>query len=260
MMGDEQRDGIEESDLHAFLDGALDPSRETAVREWLAVRPEEHERLARYAEQQLALIAARAEPDRPRLPVPLVRALERGLRRGLWRRRVARVAAMILMVAVGWGANDLLRLPVFAGLPAYAQEAANLHGDFGNQTAVSTSLAGKRPDDIRRWLSARLGEAVTLPELHRIGLELVGARVIDGEQGPMGQLFYEDALGRHMTLSLNADETLAPDRPTLAEYDGMEVGYWRNDDFALVVVSSSLPIALDKLVATIDGAPDDQGL
>ena len=83
MVDETAPDGIEESDLHAFLDGELEPAREARVRAWLLENPDAHDRLARYAEQQLALAAAAAEPSWPTLPGPLVHDLEHALRRGL---------------------------------------------------------------------------------------------------------------------------------------------------------------------------------
>lgn len=251
-MGGEDQNGIEESDLHAFLDGALDPGREALVRDWLIRHPDAMERVALYAEQQLALVVARNEPSLPQLPAPLVRDLERGLRRGIWRQRATRAAAMVVMVGAGWVANELLRQPVFAGLPLYAQEAADAHEVFANDPARPVEIPGTKPDEIRRWLSAKLGENVALPELHRIGLRLVGARVMGGNNGAIGQLLYEDAMGRRMTLSLSANENLAPSHPILSEYDGLEVGCWRNEEFALAVVSIDLPMELEQLAGTID--------
>lgn len=251
-MGGEDQDGIEESDLHAFLDGALDPTREALVRDWLIRHPDAMARVGLYAEQQLALVAASGEPSLPRLPVLLVRDLERSLRRGIWRQRAARAAAMVAMLGAGWVANDLLRQPVFAGLPIYAQEAADAHEVFANDPARPVEIPGTRPDEIRRWLSAKLGENVPVPELHPIGLRLVGARVMGGNNGAIGQLLYEDAMGRRMTLSLSADENLAPRHPLLSQYDGLEVGCWRSEDFALAVVSIDLPMELEKLAGTID--------
>lgn len=253
-MKGEDQDGIEDSDLHAFLDGALDPAREALVCDWLARNPAAMEMVALYAEHQLALVAARSEPGLPRLPAPLVRDLERGLRRNLWRQRAARVAAMVAMVGAGWGANDLLREPVFASLPIYAQEAADAHEVFANDPARPVEIPGTRPEEIRRWLTAKLGESVAVPELHRLGLRLVGARLMGGNGGPIGQLLYEDAMGRRMTLSLSGDENLAPSHPMRSDYDGLEVGYWRSDDFALAVVSTDLPMDLDRLAGVIDVA------
>ncbi|MFV3130337.1 anti-sigma factor family protein [Niveispirillum sp. KHB5.9] len=245
-------DGIEESDLHAFLDGELEPAREAMVRAWLLENPDAHERLSRYAEQQLALAAAAHEPSWPALPAPLVQDLERGLRRGLWRQRLSRVAATVLLVALGWGANDVLRRPVFASLPDYAQQALDAHEIFANDPTRPVEIPGSSPDEIRRWLSTKLGERVAVPDLKRLGLTLVGARVLGTDEGAAGQLLYEDAIGRRMTLSLAPDEALAPDSPVLEEFQGLEVGMWRSEDFALAAISSDMPVELDSLMNAVD--------
>ncbi|MBP7335508.1 hypothetical protein [Niveispirillum sp.] len=247
-------DGIEESDLHAFLDGELEPAREVLVRAWLLDNPAAHERLARYAEQQLALAAAAAEPAWPVLSGTLVRDLEQALRWGLWRQRLSRVAATVLLVAVGWGANDLLRRPVFASLPDYAQQALDAHEIFANDPTRPVEIPGTKPDEIRRWLTAKLGEKVAIPDLRRLGLVLVGARVLGTDEGAAGQLLYEDAIGRRLTLSLAPDEALAPETPVLEEFQGLEVGLWRGDAFAMAAISSDIPVELDQLIPAVDGA------
>jgi anti-sigma factor RsiW len=215
MVDETGTDGIEESDLHAFLDGELDAVREAKVRAFLMDNPEAHERLALYAEQQLALTAVAQGQGWPALPAPLVAGLERNLRRGLWRQRLSRVAAMLLLLAMGWGANDLLRRPVFASLPDYAQQAVDAHEIFANDPTRPVEIPGTRPEEIRRWLSSKLGERVAVPDLRRLGLTLVGARVLGTDDGATGQLLYEDAIGRRMTLSLAPDERAAPDSPVM---------------------------------------------
>lgn len=249
-------DGIEESDLHAFLDGELEPAREALVRAWLLEHPDAHDRLAHYAEQQLALAAAAAEPSWPALPGPLVQDLEQALRRGMWRQRLSRVAATVLLVAAGWGANDLLRRPVFASLPDYAQQALDAHEIFANDPTRPVEIPGTRPEEIRRWLTAKLGEKVAVPDLRRLGLALVGARVLGTEEGATGQLLYEDALGRRMTLSLAPDEALAPDSPVMEEFQGLEVGLWRSEDFAMAAISSDMPVELDRLIQAVHDTLD----
>lgn len=249
-------DGIEESDLHAFLDGELEPAREALVRAWLLDNPDAHDRLARYAEQQLAIAVAAAEPTWPALPGPLVQDLEQALRWGLWRQRLSRVAATVLLVAMGWGANDLLRRPVFASLPDYAQQALDAHEIFANDPTRPVEIPGTRPEEIRRWLTAKLGERVAIPDLRRLGLSLVGARVLGTDEGATGQLLYEDAIGRRMTLSLAPDEGLAPDSPVMEEFQGLEVGMWRADEFAVAAISSDMPVEMDRLILAVDSALD----
>lgn len=256
MAGETMPDGIEESDLHAFLDGELEPAREALVRAWLLDNPEAHDRLARYAEQQLAIAAAATEPIWPALSGPLVQHLEQALRLGRWRQRLSRVAAMLLLLAAGWTANDLLRRPVFASLPDYAQQALDAHAIFANDPTRPVEIPGTSPEEIHRWLTAKLGERVAIPDLKRLGLTLVGARVLGTEEGATGQLLYEDAIGCRMTLSLSPDEGLAPDSPVMEEFHGLEVGMWRAEEFAVAAISIDLPVEMNSLILAVDSALD----
>lgn len=251
-MADEYPDGIDECDLHAFLDGALDPAREVMVRNYLVANPQVHDRLARYAEQNLALAAAGAEPAWPSVPQPLAHRLYGDLNRRRWLHRSARVAASFLLIAAGWVANDVLQRPAVAAIPYYAQEAADAHELFANDPARPVEIPASKPEEIRRWLTAKLGEQVPLPELERIGLRLVGARVLGTDQGATAQLTYEDGQGRRMTLSLATNEDLAPINPTLSQFDGLEVACWRSDDFALAAIATDLPLELNHLAEAVD--------
>jgi anti-sigma factor RsiW len=49
---------VEESDLHAWVDGRLTPGREKAIETYFAAHPEVRERWRQYAEQKTALRAA----------------------------------------------------------------------------------------------------------------------------------------------------------------------------------------------------------
>jgi len=53
-----RRDPVGEDDLMAYVDDRLSPERAVAVRAYLAMHPEEAERLSQYVEQRKALRAA----------------------------------------------------------------------------------------------------------------------------------------------------------------------------------------------------------
>jgi anti-sigma factor RsiW len=66
-------ESVEESDLHAWVDGRLTPDREKAIETYFAAHPEVRERWWQYAEQRAALRAAFAAqapgPVPPRLRI-----------------------------------------------------------------------------------------------------------------------------------------------------------------------------------------------
>jgi len=49
-------------------------------------------------------------------------------------------------------------------------------------------------------LSKRLNRTLTIPSLHEYGFELVGGRLLPGEDGPAAQFMYQNANGERLTL------------------------------------------------------------
>ena len=50
------------------------------------------------------------------------------------------------------------------------------------------------------WLSKRLGTQLKIPQLSGLGFNLVGGRLLPGDQGPVAQFMYQDAQGQRLTL------------------------------------------------------------
>lgn len=248
-------DEIDEFDLHAYLDGQLEPRREAAVRAWLDATPEARERLRAYAEDMLLLRMSRAEEDgRASAALPVMRRLADRLRSRQPRAWALRAAAAVFLFGSGWIAAGLAdRIPALA-LPAYAQDALAVHEALSDADTRMIETAGARQEEISRWLSTRMGEPVKLPELHVIGLRLVGATLEGGDQGMSGLLVYEDRAGRRVTLAMVPEETVGPDRLEVSEVHGYVVGCWRGQNFAYALVARTSPVQVAEIAAAFGGA------
>jgi anti-sigma factor RsiW len=63
----------------------------------------------------------------------------------------------------------------------------------------AVEVAAAQDDHLVTWLSKRLNRTLTIPSLHGYECELVGGRLLPGEDGPAAQFMYQDASGeRHM--------------------------------------------------------------
>ncbi|HEX7465011.1 MAG TPA: anti-sigma factor, partial [Usitatibacter sp.] len=58
----------------------------------------------------------------------------------------------------------------------------------------------KDQDHLVKWLSKRLDMALTVPVLSTEGFELLGGRLLPGNDGPVAQFMYQDASGKRLTL------------------------------------------------------------
>lgn len=245
------RDEIDECDLHAYLDGELDPAREALVRAHLEANPADRERLRAYAEQKLLLALAGPGAAAPGVGATALAG------RLLARRRVAllgRVAAAALLVAVGWGGHAVADRLLGRDLPEYAQAALETHDALAEMPDPPMEVAAARGPELARFLAARLGEPVEVPELRAIGFRLVGARLVGTEEGPAAQLVYQDEVGRRLSLALVPEGEATPEELEVSEAEGYVVGVWRGRGFAYALVGRTTHARLEQVASAL-GAP-----
>lgn len=249
-------DDLDQLDLHAFLDGQLDPRQEAAVLARLAADPGLRERVSAYAEQNLALKLAQAEGLMPRQPLAgPASALTWRLREQIRRHRYLRVAAAVLLFVMGWGARDLSDELFSSRLPSYARDGVADHEVFAEARRPTIEVAADDADKLERMLVAQLGHRMEVPQLQSVGLHLIGVRRTGTEDGPGSQFIYEDRQGKRLTL-LVAPSIDEPDEESVAvtESDGYVIGYWRGHAFGYALIGRETPDNLLQLAAAI-GTP-----
>jgi anti-sigma factor RsiW len=243
---------IDENDLHAFLDGQLAPEQEAVVLAWLETDPEARQRLRDYAEQKL-LTAIGAEESADEVDPGRTDELSRRLEQALTKRRplvwLRQAAVIVALMAAGWTTNELSHRFVPGQLPTYVVEATGAHLVFAEGPVSSTANSGQESGDLARWMSARLGEQVEVPELTPIGLKLVGGRVMGDMAHPLAGLIYEDREGHRLTICLSPRDDGQVDGLHIAQVGGVRVGYWSNGGQSYVIVADTSETQLSAIVS-----------
>jgi anti-sigma factor RsiW len=142
-------DPVTELDLHAYVDDQLEPARRVEVAEWLGEHPAEAARImadtALREQLKLAMSLDEAVPH----PAAIVaaRRLERGLGVAHVFAKLQKVAAVVLLLGLGWTANEVFGpLSVSESVasvrpPAYVDDAKRAHG-----TALIRAAMTSQPD------------------------------------------------------------------------------------------------------------------
>jgi anti-sigma factor RsiW len=153
---------ISDDDLHAFVDGALDPERRRSVKAALSQDPDAAARVAAYRSQAEALHTAYDPVRDAPLPEGLRRAAPRPAP-AVWSLRAA-AALLILGGAAGWLLNDAGNPSAnyFAELTGVASEA---HRIYAAEVRHPVEVAAEEQAHLFAWLSNRLGSAVWAPNL-----------------------------------------------------------------------------------------------
>lgn len=192
---------ITEQDLHAYIDGRLEPQRRAEVALFLAENPRESGRVESYQRQNAALCAlfdgVLAEP----VPEPLTTFTaspdKRFTARGL--KFAALAASLVLAAGIGWLARGYSIAPT-AAAPMFAQRAMLAHAVYAPEVLHPVEVNAGEEAHLSRWLSKRLGMPVVAPKLSSAGFELVGGRLLPDAPKPAAQFMYQNAAGARLTL------------------------------------------------------------
>lgn len=238
---------IGDDDIHAYVDGQLDPARRAAVETWLAENPEAAARAAFYARTNEALhqrfdhVLSEPVPAAMRTP-------RRRMFAELPRRAAVAASWLLVGLAGGWFAHMALGEPtvverVVAVAPPMPAQAAVAHAAYASEVRHPVEVGADEEAHLVRWLTNRMGKPVKAPKLEAMGYRLMGGRLLPGsETGVACQFMYESANGTRVTLFIR---TPNPGQSETAfrfatERNGISVFYWIDRNLAYAL-SANLP-------------------
>ncbi len=228
--------GVSELELHALVDGQLDPLRIPDVLHWLRDHPDDAIRVAQWQAQRLALRQLHRAIDIGETPPALIRTVTRAQRRLPWRHAAA--AAVLLGVGLTTGLVGGRLLPgagrdvaplASTAEPDFARDAVIAHAVYTPEVRHPVEVAAADEAHLVQWLTRRLGTPLKAPTLQTLGFRLLGGRLLPGPRSPRAQFMYEDAGGRRVTLYVTVfDEGQVPTETAFRSVrDGaVESFYW----------------------------------
>lgn len=265
---------VDESELHAFVDGELDAERRRRIEEHLHKSAEDAALVEGWRRQNAALRAAFASAAKEPLPASLKRSKAgagrsfgsgvnwarfspskasslRSMRRSDTSRKVPRRPAIavsiltLLASAIVAGAAllaftgpatppDNKPARVAAAPPSFVARAHIAYLTFA-QDARPVEIGVEQKAELAAWLSERAGFGGT-PDLTAAGLDLLGGRLVPGLLAPAGLLFYQTTSGARVGLYFErASGDAAPAQPPRTA-PGLFAVEWRVAGLAFVLL------------------------
>lgn len=222
---------VTEAELHAYIDGLLPAERRAEIEAYLAAHPEDAQRTRAWQEQNQALHAW--------FDPVIAEALPARVRRSALRRRMPpalRYAAVAVWFALGGVAGwyvHAYNTARSADSVAFARQAVIAHVVYSPEVRHPVEVGADQEAHLVSWLSKRLGASVKVPHLSAVGYQLVGGRLLPGNQGPVAQFMFQDGNGQRLTLYVrsgagnNSSETAF----RFAQERGVSVFYWLDGKF-----------------------------
>ena len=226
---------VGEDELNAYVDGELPADRRAAVEAWLATHHDDAARVAAWRSHG-ELIRARYGAVAGETPPRRfdVARLSRRSYGATTAAIAATVAAFVIGGAVGWTARGM-EMPRASDLTRFTADALDAYRLYVVEVRHPVEVPGDQRPHLDAWLSKRVGSPLRAPELDKIGLKLVGGRLLPGPTGPTAFFMYETPSGERFTLYCGR----TGDRDTALRYTtGQQQNaayYWVDGDVAYVL-------------------------
>ncbi|VXC74041.1 Transmembrane transcriptional regulator (Anti-sigma factor) [Burkholderia sp. 8Y] len=266
----QQTTPISEDDIQAYVDGALaehrraeidrlletDHALASRVSDYFALNTMLHDRYDRVLQEPLPerLTMAVDAPD-----ASMERAAKLDASRGPaanWAKYAGMAAALMLGICIGVGGmmsppardmlasgddNATLRHASLTRDESFARQSAIAYVTYAPMVTRPVEVGADQEEELVKWLSNRLGTDVHAPVLTRVGFNLMGGRLLPGDEGPIAQFMYHDANGERITLNVSHRKVSRDVTAFKLYQDGsVNVFYWVDGDFGYAV-SGAIP-------------------
>lgn len=243
---------VSEDELHALLDDQLDAARRAELQARLSRDPAAGATLQAWQAQRAALRglheAVLQEPLPASLLVAAGQAGQAHRQVQQWWRWGGMAAGLVLAFGLGWfthGQSGPAGATLARAQPAreFVHQAALAHAVYAPEVRHPVEVGSAQEEHLVQWLSKRLGRPLKVPKLTEQGYELVGGRLLPGDDGARAQFMYQDARGERVTLYLgSAPAGMRADAAT-TEFryagDGPVPGfYWVDEGFAYALAGT----------------------
>jgi anti-sigma factor RsiW len=120
------------------------------------------------------------------------------------------------------------------------EEIAEYHAIYAEDANHLVEVPAERGEELIDWFSQRLGRRIVPPDLTEFGFELAGGRLLAIDAAPVAELFYTRPGEKPLGICI-APFALGPDRPLVAQHDGLTLAAWRRDGTGYAVIGALPP-------------------
>lgn len=207
-----------------------------------------------------------SEPIPPSMQYAATRITTMQAQRTQAMRWSAVAASVFLSFGLGWFAHVQLGNGASSAMTAsgavqheFVRQAGLAHVVYQPEKRHPVEVAAAEQEHLVQWLSKRVGKPLKVPNLSAQGYELVGGRLLPGDNGARAQFMFQNLQGQRVTLYLGLVEKQpigADLRETRFHYEagggpgeGPASFYWFDQGFGYAL-SGQLP--RDNLMALAD--------
>ncbi len=241
--------------LAAYVDGELDAAEARDIERQLAADPAARDTV-RVFRQTDALLREAFGPSFDAAAGPLPAALRPvfAVRRDRpLIRRIAALAAVLLFGVITFAAGYRIAGRAGEAPEELIDDVTGYHAVYARETDHLVEIPASRKAELAAWLGARLGRELVVPDLSALGFTFAGGRMLVSDNKPVAQLLYTRPGG--MPLGVCVTRAEKPPAGLVVDHrNGVDVAWWRQHDYAYVVVGSAPKDDLRKVADAVAAA------
>lgn len=219
--------------IQQFVDGELPEDQFLEVQELVSNDPA----LLRRVEEYQHITTLVSGLNRSTLSEPLpdrLRIDQSGYRLRELMPLAAGLFLFFIGVLVGWQIHPNSRDGEEAGL---INNAVAAHKLYTGEVLHPVEVRNADAVHLQKWLTKRIGLPVSLPNVEKDGLSLLGGRLLPGDKlSPHGLLIYEKDNGERISVYITRTGDRKHTTTLYEERDGLGVFYWIDEDLSCAVV------------------------
>jgi len=135
---------------------------------------------------------------------------------------------------------------------ALIRPAVYAHAVFSPEVKHPVEVAANQKAHLVTWVSKRLDEKITAPELSEFDFQLIGGRVLPSNNGIAAQFMYENSSNKRVTLYIvKLDKKIDDVAFSVTESNNQSVYFWVDNSFGYAVsgkVPKSTVLALGEKI------------
>lgn len=258
---------ITEEELHALLDGRLSEAERSALEVRVADDAVAAATLSAWRQQGDRLHGLHRQLLQEAIPPSLLAATQHAVgaqqQVDQWWRWGGIAAGVMLAFGVGWLSHGQWQMTGPQTMAKaqngreFIHQAALAHAVYTPEVRHPVEVTAAQQEHLVQWLSKRLGKPLKVPNLSAQGFELVGGRLLPGDEGARAQFMFQNAAGERITLylgALNANAKAAGQGETAFRFsaDGPVPGfYWVDHGFGYALAGTLPRDGLMKLAEAV---------
>lgn len=258
---------VTDDELNALLDGQLSEAQRSAFEARLAQDADTSATFQTWRQHRDGMRDMHRSVLREPIPQSLLIAARQAsyARHQLaqWQRWGGMAAGVMLAFGVGWLSHGQWQSRTASILAkqqngrVFVHQAAIAHLVYSPEVRHPVEVSAAQQEHLVQWLSKRLGKSLKVPDLSAQGFELVGGRLLPGDEGARAQFMFQNAGGERITLYLGlvgANNEIADSRETAFRYSfesAVPGFYWIDRGFGYALsgkVSRALLLQLAEAV------------